>query len=221
MAFYQRVNALLRQADTVLDVGCGRGEYAEDTVAYRVGLRTLRGKCAAVIGIDRDFAAQANPCIDEFRPITAAHWPVADGEIDLCLIDSVLEHVEDTNAFFGECRRVLKPGGYLCLRTPNAFGYPTIMARIIPNAAHAAVLARVQRGRKAADIFPTLYHCNSPRKLRGALRRNGFEACVYGYGPAPAYLDFSASAYALGVIWAAAAPSVVQAELHSFARLRT
>ncbi len=221
MAFYQRVNALLKPSDVVLDVGCGRGEYAEDSVESRAKLRTLRGKCAAVIGVDSDVDAAANPCVDEFRHILGDRWPVEREAIDLCLVDSVLEHVDDPDAFFGECRRVLRPEGYLCVRTPNALGYATVMARLIPNAAHAAVLARVQTGRRAVDIFPTFYRCNSSRRLRDALRRHGFEACVYGYGPAPAYLDFSTVAYTLGVIWAAAAPSVVQAELHGFARRGT
>ena len=69
IAFYLQVNALLRPSFTVLDVGCGRGEYAEDPVAIRRDLRILKGRCAKVIGIDADPGASVNPCVDEFRPI--------------------------------------------------------------------------------------------------------------------------------------------------------
>ena len=64
MAFHQRVNALITPSSVVLDIGCGRGEYAEDQVAIRRELRCRGGKCAAVIGIERDSAATSNPCID-------------------------------------------------------------------------------------------------------------------------------------------------------------
>ena len=119
---YQRVNALLKPSSVVLDVGCGRGKDVQDPVESRAKLRTLRGKCASVIGIDSDVAAAANPAVDEFRHISGKQWPVDREAIDLCLVDSVLEHVSDPDAFFAECRRVVKPGGYLCIRTPNSLG---------------------------------------------------------------------------------------------------
>lgn len=221
MAFYQRVNALLTPSSVVLDVGCGRGEYAEDPVASRKALRSLRGKSAAVIGIDRDPAAASNPCIDEFRAISGERWPLDGETVHLCLVDSVLEHVGDPDAFFAECRRVVRPGGYVCVRTPNSLGYATVITRLIPNSAHSAVLAKVQPGRQAVDVFPTLYRCNSPRRLRETLVRHGFKACVFGYGPEPVYLGFSTLAFSLGVAWAAVAPSVLQGTLFAFARRQT
>lgn len=218
MAFYQRVNALITPSSVVLDIGCGRGEYAEDQVASRRELRCLRGKCAAVIGIDRDSAAISNPCIDEFRAVDGEDWPLDCETVDLCLIDNVLEHVDDPDRFFDECFRVLRPGGFVCVRTPNSLGYATFMARLIPNSAHSAVLARVQRTRQAVDIFPTLYRCNSPRRLRKTLVRHGFKGFVFGHGPEPAYLGFSTFAFALGVAWAAVAPSTLQGTLFAFAQ---
>lgn len=221
IAFYQRVNALLTPSSVVLDVGCGRGEYADDPVLSRRDLRDLRGKCTAVVGIDLDPAAASNPCVDEFRVIRGERWPVDRESVDLCLMDNVLEHVSRPDEFFAECRRAVRPAGYVCIRTPNSLGYATIMTRLIPNSAHAAVLARVQHGRLSADVFPTLFRCNSPRRLRKALARHGFSACVFGNGPEPAYLDFSTLAYALGVAWASVAPSALQATLFAFARRQT
>ena len=218
IAFYQRVNALLAPSSVVLDVGCGRGEYADDQVVSRRELRCLRGKCAAVIGIDRDSTAISNTCIDEFRTISGGHWPLGSETVDLCLIDNVVEHVADPDRFFDECFRVLRPGGFVCVRTPNSLGYATVMARLVPNFAHSAVLARVQRTRQAVDIFPTLYRCNSPRRLRRTLLRHGFKGIVFGHWPEPAYLGFSTFAFALGAAWAALAPSVLQGTLFAFAR---
>lgn len=218
IAFYLRANALLTPESTVLDVGCGRGEYADDPVESRAHQRVLRGTCATVIGIDRDPGAAVNPCVDEFRIIEAPRWPVDAQAIDLCLVDNVLEHVERPDAFLAECRRVVKPGGYLCIRTPNSFGYATVLARLVPNVAHATVLGKVQPHRNAVDVFPAHYRCNTPRRLRNALNAQGFAGCVYGHGSEPAYLGFSSFAYALGVAWASVAPAVLQGTLMAFAR---
>jgi SAM-dependent methyltransferase len=218
VAFYLRVNALLTPESWVLDVGCGRGEYADDPVAARRALRVLRGKCARVIGLDPDPAAQANPYLDEFGLLDEPHWPVDDGTIDLCLVDNVLEHVEHPDDFFARCRRVLRPGGFVCIRTPNAFGYAAVAARLVPNSVHSRVLRRVQPDRKEEDVFPTFYRCNTQRNLHERLRAAGFEACVYGHGAEPAYLGFSHLAYGLGVFWASVAPTDLQGTLFAFGR---
>jgi SAM-dependent methyltransferase len=220
VAFYTRVNALIDPPSTILDVGCGRGEYAEDPVENRRRLRNLRGKVAKVIGIDPDPAAETNPCVDTFRLVDGPRWPVDDAAVDLCLVDNVLEHADEPDDLLRECRRVLLPGGRLCIRTPNAFGYSTVLARLIPNAVHAAILGRVQIGRRSIDVFPTHYRCNTPRQLRESLARTGFTASVYGHGAEPSYLEFSRIAYALGVAWSYALPPSLQNTLFAFATRR-
>lgn len=218
VAFYLRVNALLRPESIVLDVGCGRGEYADDPVEARRALRFLRGKCAHVIGLDPDPSAASNACIDEFRPLDCPGWPVDEATVDLCLADNVLEHVADPVGFLSECRRVLRPGGYLCIRTSNALGYASMLARIIPNTAHSAILKRVQPERDAVDIFPTLHRCNTRRRLQSALNASRLDGYVYAHGPEPSYLEFSATAYALGAVWARLGPLALQNTLLAFAR---
>lgn len=196
--FFTRVNALLEPSSVVLDVGCGRGEYVDDPVKVRRDLRILRDKCRTVIGIDIDPAGR-NPAIDEFRLIEGPTWPVADDSIDLCLCDHVIEHIADPETFFAECRRVIRLNGFLCVRTPNAFGYVAIAARLVPNAFHRKVLRSAQRGREEEDVFPTVYKCNTRRKLRNILARNHFDSAVFTYDAEPAYLSFSKLAYRLGV----------------------
>ncbi len=67
IAFYTRVQTLVDPSSVVLDIGCGRGAWAEDPVRLRSQLRTFQGKCRQVIGIDVDPQARNNPFLDEFR----------------------------------------------------------------------------------------------------------------------------------------------------------
>jgi len=217
VAFYGRVRALLPEHGVVADVGCGRGAAFDDPVAFRRELRTLRGHAGRVVGIDVDPGAAGNPFLDEFRqmPATGA-FPLADGECDLVVSDFVLEHVQDPAFFLSECRRVLKPGGRIALRTTNALGYVGLVSRLVPNRRHAKVVARAQDHRLAQDVFPTAYRCNTTRRLRKALSQAGFEAVVYGFESEPRYFEFSRFLYALAVMHQRFVPRAFRLSLFAF-----
>lgn len=216
VAFFTRVNSLIDSSRVVLDVGCGRGGYGKDPIRVRRELRILRGKCRKVIGIDIDQAAEDNPFLDEFRLIEGRQWPLEDASVDVCVCDHVLEHVEDPELFFSECRRVIKEGGYLCIRTTNVLGYVGLFSMLIPNRFHAAILGRV--GVKEEDVFPCLYRCNTKRRIRYMLSKYGFEHYVYGYGGQTAYLSFSRFLYQMGVIHQRLAPDGLKIGVHAFGR---
>jgi SAM-dependent methyltransferase len=218
--FYSRVNALTGPDAVLLDIGCGRGRASEDPVAFRRQIQTLKGKCARVIGIDVSPAGRNNPQIDEFRLIQNPNggWPVPDASVDLCLADSVLEHIEKPDHFFSECQRVLKPGGYVCLRTPNVRSYVGLATRLVPNRYHARVLGKAQVGRKEEDIFPTFLACNTPGRVRRKLSEHGFDHRVYAYDAEPSYLGFSAWAFALGVFIRRLTPAPLRTVIFAFAQ---
>ena len=218
IAFYTRINALLKPEDVLLDVGCGRGAYAEDKVPLRRELRIFKGKCQCVVGLDVDEAARSNPFLDEFNLIEGKQWPVPNEHVDICVADFVVEHLPNPNEFFGQCRRVLKVGGILCLRTPNRWNYVAVASRLIPNRHHAVVVNQVQDNRKETDVFPTLYKCNTRLALKRALRQHGFTSHVYGYEAEPSYLSFSLVTYAMGVVHQRLAPNALKATLFAFGR---
>jgi SAM-dependent methyltransferase len=221
VAFFSRVNALIDPSFTVLDVGCGRGAYNEDPVTYRKNLRILKGKAAKLIGIDLDRNAKENPCLDEFRFIDGDpyDWPIESNSIDLIVCDNVLEHVPDPDRLFAQVHRVLKNGGYLCLRTPNRWSYIAIAATLIPNSYHSNVVAFAQDGRKQEDVFPTVYKCNSIGKLKNTMKKNGFQSVVYGHEAEPSYLSFSRIAYFLGVLYQRFSPKFIKSELFAFGKI--
>jgi SAM-dependent methyltransferase len=85
----------------VLDVGCGNKPYAD----LFTGCRYL--------GMDRS-AVNADPDIIG----EAADIPVQSGTVDIVFSTQVIEHVPDPQAMMRECRRVLRPGGFLILTGP-------------------------------------------------------------------------------------------------------
>jgi SAM-dependent methyltransferase len=220
IAFFNRVNALLEPSFTVLDVGCGVGMYADDPLLLRRNLRILKGKVGNVIGLDVDPVAQDNPFLDEFRLIENNCWPVENHSIDLIVADHMLEHIDDPDQFFAEARRTLNDGGYLCIRTPNRWSYVALFASLVPNKHHSKVLSVVQEGRKEEHVFPTLYKCNSIGKIKGMLKKYGFDSVVYGYGTEPSYLSFSKIAYALGVLHQRFAPRFLEPVIFAFGKLQ-
>lgn len=218
LAFYTRVQALLTPASVVVDFGCGRGAYLADPIPVRRAARILKGKAARVIGLDADPRAADNPCVDEFHLVVGENWPLNDGSADMLVCDNVIEHLPNPAAFFSESRRVLKPGGVLAVRTPNAWNYVAIISRLVPNRAHVGLLAKIKPQTASQDIFPTLYRCNTLPALRKMLAAHGFEGVAYGYEAEPAYLAFSKLAYALGVLHQRTAPGWARASLFVFAR---
>lgn len=219
--FYFRVNALLDPSSIVVDYGCGRGAYGDDRVAARRDLRILKGKVMRVIGLDVDPAGEQNPYLDEFHLLKEDRWPLSDDSADVCICDHVLEHLDLPDTFFSEARRVLKQGGYLCIRTPNLWNYIALGSKLVPNRSHAHVLAKLKENTRARDVFPTRYRCNTIPALRRYLTRYGFDHAVYGIAPEPSYLSFSRFAYRFGVLYHRFTPGFLRPVLLAFARLQT
>lgn len=172
-----------------------------------------------MIGLDVDSAAKENPFVDEFHLLNGERWPLEENSVNMCICNCVLEHLENPELFFSESRRVIKNGGYLCIRTPNSWNYISLISRLIPDSLHAKVLAIAQKERKEVDVFPTLYRCNSIPKVKAMLKKHGFESVVYGYESEPRYLSFSRLAYWFGVMHQRFAPGFLRPVIFAFAQV--
>jgi len=98
----------------LIDIGCGSGNY----------LQIMRELGWKVLGIEPD-AAGANIAASKGIPVfngvlEAAKLP--DCSASHITMVHVLEHLPDPESVIKECRRILKPGGGLAIRTPNADG---------------------------------------------------------------------------------------------------
>ena len=100
----------------ILDLGCGTGRFS-DALAEHVH--------ATVIGIDPSTkmlshtpASSADVAV-VYGCGSAEAIPLASGAIDMIFISMVFHHFTDPELAGQECARVLRPEGYLCLRTAS------------------------------------------------------------------------------------------------------
>ena len=222
VAFYTRVNALLDPSMTVLDFGAGRGaQLFDQSSRYRNELSKLQGKVKWLIGVDLDPAVTKNPFLDEAHVIDGeSSLPFAPDTFDLIYADWVLEHVVSPEKFVAMVHSVLKPGGWLCARTPNRWGMTGISANLIPNRLHDRILSGLQPDREARDIFPTMYRMNTLRTLRKCFGIAQWDDFSYTFNPEPPYVQRFKPLMHLAQIFLRVAPSAMATDLHVFVRRR-
>jgi SAM-dependent methyltransferase len=84
----------------------------------------------------------------------------------------VVEHLAKPERQFAEIARILKPGGRFLFHTPNGTGYPTLMARMFPDAIRS-LGARLVEQRRGEDRFPTFYRANTPSQIDAIASKAG------------------------------------------------
>ena len=108
----------------MLDVGCGVGSFHP----------LLRGMVGRLSGIDVSSASIAQACADnpdvDYRAFDGTSFPFDDSGFDMVTAICVLHHVAPAEwaHFIGEMRRVVRPGGLICLIEHNPFNPLTRLA---------------------------------------------------------------------------------------------
>lgn len=111
------------EGDVVLDVGCGEGGFAYH-IAPRVSRVVAIDVLETSIEIARDFYSLPN--ID-FIAGDLFQIKFPNSSFDCVLFLETIEHVENPVLFLKEFHRLLKPGGFLIISTPNALHYANII----------------------------------------------------------------------------------------------
>lgn len=189
----ERVLQRLGPEVDLLDLGAGRGAN-EDL--------NFKGHCRMVAGVDVDDAVLTNPYLDEAKLQTVPDFkiPYPDNRFDVVFCHSVVEHVEDADAFFTEACRVLKPNGIFLAKTPNKRHYVAVLASLTPTWFHDFYNRLLGRGE--GDTFPTTYVCNTPGQMDQVSTRCGFEVvAVDVIEGRPEYLRISFPTYLVGLAY--------------------
>lgn len=108
----------------VLEIGCGRGEFA-----CHLALSPSRPRRLIAADFSRSALNQAE-LLSKHLGVEGISWqladiqrlPFEDGYFDTVISCETIEHVPEPRLAVTELARVLRPGGRLILTTPNYFG---------------------------------------------------------------------------------------------------
>jgi SAM-dependent methyltransferase len=179
--FEREVERYLRPGHTLLDAGCGRTAPI---------LAKFKGRGRRLIGVDVvDFVSGVDGL--ELLKHDLAQIPLESGSVDLVMSRSVMEHVTEPAPVYGELYRVLKPGGHFIFLTANLWDYASIIAKLVPNRFHPAIVSKTE-GRAEHDVFPVAYRTNTRGAVTKWARQVGFEIVSFRYlGQYPSYFMFN------------------------------
>ena len=122
---YETVAAVLaaRGAGGVLaDVGCGRGDLWQ----------ALRGPFASCIGVDAVSYEGLPPDVKfHAADLDATVLPLPDAAVDAAAAVEVIEHLENPHAFVRELARIVRPGGWVVVTTPNQLSALSLLTLVV------------------------------------------------------------------------------------------
>ena len=159
----------------ILEIGCGPGAFAESLHRWYPN--------AEITGIDRDknfiaFAKAHVPGV-AFLEGDAARLPFLDDTFDVTVSYTVSEHVEP-NAFFGEQRRVLKPGG-VCLCLSARKSIRCTAPCLAPTAEEKAFWDSIPEEEGSFEQLRVRRFPMTEAELPACMERNGFTDVTTGF----------------------------------------
>src|ERR687887_2952179 len=129
----EKVERVLPIKGRWLDCGCANGDYTVELI--RRGARGAVGTDVSATRVDGARTRWADMTAVSFIVAAAEEMPFADESFDGVLLNEVLEHVRDERQTLRELHRLLAPGGYLFVFSPN---------RWFPFEGHGAVIGRLR-----------------------------------------------------------------------------
>ncbi len=184
LALYWRYDADVQDAlsripanGLVADLGGGR------TCSFASSLPPERS--FTVVAVDSsEEELRANTAVDLTRVADVSRRiPFADGEVDLLVSRTLLEHVSDVGSTVHEVARVLVPGGRTIHLLPCRYAIFAIFARVVPFTLAKRVLHTMIPESRAIVEFDVVYDRGHPKALEHAFREAGFRdvnvICTY------------------------------------------
>jgi SAM-dependent methyltransferase len=196
---HTRVNVFDRYADKVanlvppggvaIDAGAGAttpfASSALPSSAYLVGLDITAVALEANKEIDAAVVADLSSAI-----------PLRDMSVDVVASRSFLEHLPETEGFFRECTRVLRPGGSLMCLAPGRYSWFALLNRMIPRRVARRMLFALHPESVDAGGMDAHYTALYPAAVRRTLASCGLDdisieahyGTNYGYSFVPLFI---------------------------------
>lgn len=168
---------------SLLEIGCGGGKY----------LSALSDRFRRITGVEPDQTKldnaneEARQSAISIVPGRAESLPFESTSFDACLMNEVLEHIEDQDRALEEVSRVLRPSGRFYLFAPN---------RTFPFETHGFNLTSGKRLSPWVPLLPYLPDGVAkrvglrpwarnywPGEIRALLKRHGFESVHHQFVP--------------------------------------
>ncbi len=163
----------------ILDLGCSDGGLS---------LKTIRPSGATEVhGIDINRSATKKARESGVITINSdlnRGFPFKNETFDVISANQVLEHVWNTDNFFMEINRILKPGGYAVISTPNLSSFHSIFFIILGQQPPIISLTDIQVGNFLfGNEAPGHYKAFNFSGLKDLSKYYGFEVeKIKGYG---------------------------------------
>lgn len=192
-AFHALCARFIAQGVSVLEIGAGKTNATSEFLASR----------GAVVGVDISDDVFENRWLTEAHVYNGRDLPFPDACFAACVSNYVIEHIQDPNQHLCEVRRILKPGGIYCFRTPNLWHYVAFSAKVTPHWLHLRVANRL-RGLpdRAPEPHRTAYRANTKKRIIELAAATGLSVESLdmiekepSYGRAAAFLFFPMLAY--------------------------
>jgi 2-polyprenyl-3-methyl-5-hydroxy-6-metoxy-1,4-benzoquinol methylase len=106
----------------IADVGCGRGDLWQ----------ALDGRFQSCVGVDAVRYDGLPPEVEfHAADLDAARLPLPDASVDVAAAVEVIEHLENPRAFARELARIVRPGGWVIITTPNQLSALSLLTLVL------------------------------------------------------------------------------------------
>jgi len=158
-----------RPNQIILDIGggesCPFAKYRDPSLNARIIAVDVSGE-----------ALKNNHDVDEKRVADVTQdLPFGNGEVDLIVSRTVLEHLQNPEAFIAISSRILKRNGYFINLFPSKFTPFAFLNVMVPKKVSAKLLSYFFPESRSLTGFPAFYEKCYYSAIKSLLERHGFE----------------------------------------------
>ena len=157
-----------RPNQIILDIGGGKScpfaQYRDPRLNARI----------IAVDVSRE-ALENNHDVDEKRVADVTQGlPFGNGEVDLIVSRTVLEHLQNPEAFIGIARRILKRNGYFITLFPSKFAPFAFLNVLLPEKVSTKLLSYFFPESRSLTGFPAFYEKCYYSAIKSLLEKHGF-----------------------------------------------